>query len=103
MEDNFSRNWVGGNGFGTIKAHYIYCVHACLVAKSCPTHAPIVCNPPGFSAHGILQARLLEWFVHYLLQGIVPIQGPNLRLLCWQEGSLPLSHQGNPVYFVLCF
>ena len=34
----------------------------CLVAKLCPT----VCHPmdrssPGFSVHGILQARILEW------------------------------------------
>ena len=30
---------------------------------------------------------------HFLLQGIFPIQGPNLSLLCllpWQMGSLPL-------------
>ena len=34
---------------------------------------------------------------HFLLQGIFPTQGSNLRLLCWQAGSLPLSHQGSPV------
>ena len=28
--------------------------------------------------------------------GIFPTQGPNLRLLYWQAGSLPLSHQGRP-------
>ena len=31
-----------------------------------------------------------------LLQGTFPNQGPNLSLLRWQAGSLPLSHQGNP-------
>ena len=30
-------------------------------------------------------------------QGIFPIQGSNLCLLCWQTDSLPLSHQGHPV------
>ena len=33
-----------------------------LVAQSCPTLWDHVdCNPPGFSVHGILQARILEW------------------------------------------
>ena len=30
--------------------------------QSCPTLCnSIDCNPPGFSVHGILQARILEW------------------------------------------
>ena len=32
------------------------------VAQSCPTPSdPMDCSLPGSSAHGILQARLLEW------------------------------------------
>ena len=32
------------------------------VAQSCPTLSnPIDCSPPGFSAHGIFQARVVEW------------------------------------------
>ena len=32
------------------------------VAQSCPTlHDPMDCSLPGFSAHGIFQARVLEW------------------------------------------
>ena len=32
------------------------------VAQSCPTlHDPMACCLPGFSVHGILQARVLEW------------------------------------------
>ena len=32
------------------------------VAKSCPTLSnPMDCSPPGFSVHGIFQARVLEW------------------------------------------
>ena len=38
---------------------------ACLireVIQSCPTLSdPMDCSPPGSSAHGILQARTLEW------------------------------------------
>ena len=32
-----------------------------LVAQSCLTHDPMDCSPPGSSAFGILQARILEW------------------------------------------
>ena len=38
---------------------------------------------------------------HFLLQGIFPTQGSNLRLLCllhWQIVSLPLCHLGKDVY-----
>ena len=32
------------------------------VAQSCPTlSSPMDCSPPGFSVHGILQVRILEW------------------------------------------
>ena len=32
------------------------------VAQSCPTHSdPMDRSPPGSSAHGILQAKILEW------------------------------------------
>ena len=32
------------------------------VTQSCPTLSdPMDCGPPGFSVHGIFQARVLEW------------------------------------------
>ena len=35
--------------------------------QSCPTLCdPMDCSLPGFSVHGILQARILEWVRHYL-------------------------------------
>ena len=33
---------------------------------------------------------------HFLLQGIIPTLGSNLRLLDWQVGSLLLCHLGSP-------
>ena len=53
---------------------------------------PLDCSLPGSSVHGILHVRIL-------LQGILPTQGLNLRLLCllhWQVGSLPLVPPGKP-------
>ena len=52
----------------------------------------MACSPPGSSAPGVLLARILD----FLFKGIFPIQGLKLRLLHWQAGSLPLSHQGSP-------
>ena len=83
---------------------YIYvCVCFCVYvpAQSCPA----LCNPMD-----------CMWLTHlhcpwgfpgkntgvgccFLLQGIFPIQGSNLRLLCllpWQAGSLLLSSPGKP-------
>ena len=54
-------------------------------------------NLPGSSVHGLLQARILEWLVNSLLQGILLTQGSNLGFLhCMQAGSLYLSHKGSP-------
>ena len=34
----------------------------CVCAQSCPTVSdPLDCSPPGFSVHGIFQARIIEW------------------------------------------
>ena len=48
----------------------------CLIAKSCPALCdPMDCSLPGSSVHGILQARILEWGYHFLLQGNLPNPG----------------------------
>ena len=54
------------------------------------------CGPPVSSAHGILQARTLEW-VAFPSPGDLPKPGTNLCLLHWQADSLLLSHRGNPL------
>ena len=71
-----------------------------------PFYNPMDCSPPGSSAHGISQAGILEWGCHFLLQGIFPTQGSNLRLLCllhWQADSLSLCHLGSPWRLGLIF
>ena len=50
----------------TWKARYV----KVKVAKSCLT----LCDPMDYAVHGILQARILEWLSHSLLQGIFPTQ-----------------------------
>ena len=72
------------------------------VTQSCPTLCdPVDCSLPGFSVHGTLQARLLEWVGgHALLQEILLIQPLNLLLLCllcWQAVLHHERHLGSPI------
>ena len=75
------------------------CVYQCVwVTQSCPTLCdPMDCSPPGFSVHGILQARVLEW-VAISLPGDLPdpgieLESPSSPTL--QADSSLLSHQGS--------
>ena len=60
------------------------CMHALLLSDS------LDCSPQGSSVHGVSQAGILEWVAtpaglpggDPLLQGIFPIQGLSLPLLC---------------------
>ena len=59
-----------------------------------------LCNPvdyslSGSSVHGILPARIMEWFCHALLWGIIPTQGSNPGLLHCRWILYLLSHQGS--------
>ena len=60
----------------------------------CPAlYDPLDCSSWGFSVLGTLQARILVWGCHTLLQGIFPTQGLNTLFICllhWQMGTLPL-------------
>ena len=68
-----------------------------LVAKSCLTLVtPWTASPPGYSVHGILQARILEWVIISLLQGIFPTQGMDLGLPHW---SFPGGSAGKECMF----
>ena len=49
---------------------------------------------PGFSVHGILQARILEWVAFPF-----PIQESNLGLLHCRQILYCLSHQEGPLLF----
>ena len=61
----------------------------------------IVCNPmdcslPGSSVYGILQARILKGSIFFSRD--LPDPGIKRAAPAWQVDSLPLSHQGNPLY-----
>ena len=78
---------------------YIYvCVCVCVIC--CSVHGSVMCD--SLWPHGVQPISLLcPWdfpskntrvVCHFLLHGIFPTQGLNLRLLHWQADSLPLSH-----------
>ena len=50
--------------------------------ETCVCVCPTLCSPMDSSVHGILQAKILEWGCHALLQGIFPTQGSKPHLLC---------------------
>ena len=67
-----------------------------LVAKSCPTlWDPMDYSLPGFSVHGIFQARILKWVAISFSRGFFPTQGLNLGLLLCKQILYQLSYQGN--------
>ena len=57
------------------------------------------CSPPGSSAHGILQARILEWVaISFSRRSSEPRDRTHIswHLLHWPMGSLPLPPPGKP-------
>ena len=66
--------------------------HACmLIAQPCSTLCkPMDCSPPGFSVHGILQARTLEWIAITFFRGSSP---PYLHC---RQILYCLGHHGRP-------
>ena len=56
------------------------------------------CSPPGFSVHGILQVRILEWVAISFSRGssIFPTQGSNPGLPHCRQILYHLSHLGSP-------
>ena len=73
------------------------CVYVCvLVTQSCPTLRPHGLEPSRILCPWDFPGRNTGVGCHFLLQETFLTQGLNPGLLHWQEGSLPLSHQGSP-------
>jgi len=53
-------------------------------------------SPPGFSVHGILQARILEW-LPFPFPGDLPDSGIEPESLALQADSLPSEPPGKPL------
>ena len=68
------------------------------LGQSCLTLCnPMDCSPPGFSIHGILQAKILEWVVISFSEGSSwPRDWTHVSCLHCQVDSLPPHHLGSP-------
>ena len=58
--------------------------------------SPTLCDPMDYTAHGILQARILEWDSPFLLKGIFPTQGLNPGLPHCRQILYQLSYKRSP-------
>ena len=66
-----------------------------LVAQLCPTLCdPMDCSLPGYFVHGILQARILEWWP-FPSPGDLPTQGLSLGLLLYYRQILYQGKRGS--------
>ena len=73
-------------------------------AQSCPTLCnPMDCSPPGFSARGISQARILGWVAISFSRGSSPSKDQTCISCIDRQISLPLSHLGSPLQEGLYF
>ena len=75
------------------------CMHAKSLQSRTALCDPTDCSPPGFSVHGVFQARILEWVAMPSSRGSSrPRDGAciSLCLLHWQAGSLPLALPRKP-------
>ena len=66
--------------------------------KSCPTLSdPMDCSLPGFSVHGIFEARILEWVAISFSRGSSPPREWN-QVSCTVGRHFTVCHQGSPEY-----
>ena len=67
------------------------------VKWSSPSHVWLFLTPWTYTAHGILQARILECSSDLILQGIIPTQESNPGLPHCRQILYPLSHKGSHI------
>ena len=69
------------------------------VAKLCLILChPVDCSPPGSSVHGILQARILEWFALSASIGSCCPRDQTQASCIGIQILYCLSHQGSPIF-----
>ena len=88
----------GWNGKSSIMYGGGWWFSCSVVSNSCN---PMDCGPPRSSVHGILQARILEWICHFLLQGIFLTLGSNPGLLHCRQILYWLSYKGSSLSSVM--
>ena len=97
--------------FSSLQAPSRICMLLFLVSKSCPTVCyPMDYSPPGFSVHGISQARILEWVASSLSRGssahlsassVINARSVCFQLLTYVEAN-PRNHVSLSINISMC-
>ena len=81
------------------------CVYTCTCLLSCVRlfYDPMDCSPPGFSIHGIFQARILEWIaIAFSRESFQPRDQACASRVSWITGRLftaePLGKPNSTVF-----
>ena len=75
------------------------CAHMCSVTQSCPPDCdPTDCSPPGYSVHGIFQARILEWVAIFPSPEDLPDPGIKPVSPALAGIFFTTDHQGSPLF-----
>ena len=77
-------------------------MHAKSIQLCLSLYEPIDCSLPGYSVHGILQTRILEWVAMPSSRGSFCRRDQTcMHLLHGHMGSLPLEPPGKP--YDICY
>ena len=99
-------NWTELNNDLKKDATQDFCLYVCHF--SCESEVKVklgqsrltLCDPMDYTAHGVLQARILEWVAFPFSRGIFPTQGSNPGIPHCGQILSQLSHKGGPVIFL---
>ena len=75
-----------------MQLHQIFITVKVKVARSCPT----LCDPMDYTAHGILQARILEWVAFPFCRGSSQLRDQTQVSLGCRQIIYQLNHKGSP-------
>ena len=94
---NTDRRYIQRKFLGKTMPCVCVCVRALSSSVMSNSFHPVDCSLPDSSVHGIIPARILEWFTISSSRkpSRVRDQTHLLWLLRWQADSLPLCHLGN--------
>ena len=98
LESSYPTNSTQSTSSTVLKTYYNLTRMNMKVTQSCLILCdPMDYSPPGFSVHGILQARGLEWVALPSSRGSSPLTGSNPGCLIWQADSLSSEPPGKPI------
>ena len=78
----------------TQRDNSVLVIQSCLTVCGC-LWLPVDCSPPGYSVHGLLQTRILEWVAMPVSRGI-SLSRDQTQVFLLQVDTLPFEPPGKP-------